>query len=91
MTTEHTSEWMSKLIERGEDVGQCIAFLKEISEKEERNAERNDRRIERELESREKDRELELKKIQLREKELALKEVESKTEVKSKIKLPKFH
>ena len=76
MATEHTSEWMSKLIERGEDVGQCIAFLKEIAEMEERKAERNNRRIERELDSREKDKELELKKIQLREKELALKEVE---------------
>ena len=98
MASEHTAEWMSKLIDRGEDVGQCIAFLKELAEKEEKlvernekNAERNERRVERELESREKDRELEFKKLQLREKELALKEIDSSNEIKSKIKLPKFH
>ena len=91
MAGEKTSEWMSKLIERGEDVGKVIDFLRELSVKEERNAERDERSAERELESREKDRELELKKIQLREKELALKETESKDEVKAKVKLPKFH
>ena len=86
-----SSEWMSKLIERGEDVGQCIVFLKELAEKEEKSAERNERRVERELESREKDRQLELKKIQLKEKELALKEFDSNNEIKAKVKLPKFH
>ena len=62
MATEHTAEWMSKLIERGEDVGQCIAFLKELAVKEEKDAERNERKLNRELESKEKDRELELTK-----------------------------
>ena len=59
--------------------------------KEEKDAESNERKLNRELESKEKDRELELKKIQLREKELALKETECVSEVKAKVKLPKFH
>ena len=91
MASDKTSEWMSKLIERGEDVNAVMNFLKEISVKEQLNAERDDRRAQRELESREKDRELEYKKIQLREKEIALKEAESKDEIKTKVKLPKFH
>ena len=36
MATEHTAEWITKLIERGEDVGHCLAFIKEIAEKEEK-------------------------------------------------------
>ena len=44
MASEHTAEWMSKLIDRGEDVGQCIAFLKELAEKEEKLAERNEKK-----------------------------------------------
>ena len=83
MASDKTSEWMSKLIERGEDVNAVMNFLKEISVKEQLNAERDDRRAQRELESREKDRELEYKKIQLREKEIALKEAESKDEIKT--------
>lgn len=51
MATEQTVDWMSKLIDRGEDVGQCIAFLKEIAVKEEKDAERNERKLNRELET----------------------------------------
>ena len=65
MASEKTSEWMTKLIEKGEDVEAVMNFLREMSDKETKNAERDERRAESELESREKDRELEFKKLQL--------------------------
>ena len=52
MVSEKTSEWMTKLIEKGEDVEVVMNFLREMSDKETKNAER-------ELERREKDRGLE--------------------------------
>ena len=54
MASEKTSEWMTKLIEKGEDVEAVMNFLREMSDKETKNAERDERRAERELESREK-------------------------------------
>ena len=37
MAGEQTIEWL-KLIERGEDLGQCLLLLREISEREEKAA-----------------------------------------------------
>ncbi|MEW8544650.1 MAG: reverse transcriptase domain-containing protein, partial [Candidatus Thiodiazotropha sp.] len=85
---------MNKLIERGEDVGQCLVLLREISEREEKAAERSERAAEREAKSKERDRELKLKELEIREKELSLRTSEShdatSQDVKVKVKLPKF-
>ena len=41
MAGEKTTEWLNKLIERGEQVDQCLVLLREISEREEKAAERS--------------------------------------------------
>ena len=42
MAGEQTIEWLNKLIERDEDLGQCLVLLREISEREEKAAERRE-------------------------------------------------
>ena len=42
MATEATTELLNKLTARGEDVGQCLVLLLELSEREEKAAERSE-------------------------------------------------
>ena len=92
MAGEHTIEWLNKLIERGEDVGQCLVLLREISEREEKAAE--ERAAERKNRSKERGRELKMKELEIREKELSLRKTETRDstghDTKVEIKLPNF-
>ena len=94
MAVDKTTEWLNKLIERGEKVDQCLVLLREISEREEKAAERSERAAERDTKSKERDWELKLKELELREKELNLKKSgpidPSSADIKVKVKLPKF-
>lgn len=61
MARETTTDWLNKLIERGEDIGQCLVILREIAVREEKAAERSERAAEREAKSKERDWELKLR------------------------------
>ena len=93
MAGEQTIEWLNKLIERGEDVGQCLVLLREISEREEKSC-REERAAERKNRSKERGRELKMKELEIREKELSLRKTETRDstghDTKVKIKLPNF-
>ena len=94
MASEQTTLLLNKLIERGEDVSQCLILLRGIAEKEEKAAERSERAAERDAKCRERDWELKLKELQIREKELDIsytKKVECTShDVNIKVKLPKY-
>ena len=93
MASEKTTEWLNKLIERGENVEQCLVLLRELTQREEKAAERDERAAQRESKSKEKEWELKYKELELREKELNLRmsggPVDS-ADAKVKVKLPKF-
>ncbi|MCG8044622.1 MAG: RNase H-like domain-containing protein [Candidatus Thiodiazotropha endolucinida] len=94
MAGEATAELLNKLIERGEEVGQCLVLLRELSEREDKAAQRSERAAEREEKSKARDWELKLKELELREKELEIKNRGSQdhisSDMKIKVKLPKF-
>ena len=94
MAGEKTNEWLNNLIERGEDVGQCLVLLTEIAEREEKAAERSERAAEREAKNKERDREVKLKELEIQEKELDFKKTfpneSTSHDVTVKVKLPKF-
>ena len=85
---------LNKLIERGEEVDQCLALLREMSEREEKNTERSERAAERDARMKERDCELKFREIELREKELELRihnpEPTLSQGICVEVKLPKF-